>query len=112
MTTYCLLCGAPAVHEHHPTGRLAPDRPRLDPIFVIAICRACHYAEHSAWRDVGLDVMADPLTARLRRVAWLVGRLADLDRPVIFPANTLRGWHGSLIACVGLADNRSAEVRP
>ena len=100
----CLFCGSPAVHLHHPTGRLGPELPYLDPSFTIPLCRACHHAEHAAMRDVGLDLLTDPLLARLVRMAWLLGRLADTDRSVTFTVGALKGMHGCLLAAAGLTE--------
>ena len=100
----CIFCGAPAVHAHHPTARLSPDMPHLDPTFVVPVCRSCHYVEHVAWRDVGIDVVLDPMLARLTRVTWLVGRLVDLDRTEGITVDVWRGFHRCLveiICCAG-----------
>ena len=58
----------------------------------------------SAWRDIGIDVVADPMSARLLRLMWFVGRLIDLNRAEEITADVLRGFHRCLIAtadCVG-----------
>jgi hypothetical protein len=93
----CMLCGAPAVHAHHPTGRPTPEGPYLDPGFVVPVCRSCHHVEHAAWRDIGIDVIADPILARLLRLTWLVGRLVDLNRADSLTAEALRGFHRCLV---------------
>jgi hypothetical protein len=96
----CLFCGAPSVHGHHPTGRLSPDGPYLDPGFVVPICRGCHGSEHAAWRDIGIDVVTDPVAARLLRLAWLIGRLVDLDRAEAITVDVLKGIHECLLRTV------------
>jgi hypothetical protein len=103
MSETCIFCGAPADHWHHPTARLAADTPHLDPGFVVPVCRSCHYVEHAAWRDVGIDALGDPMLARLLRSTWLVGRIVDLNRAGALTEDILRGFHGCLI--------RIAEVR-
>jgi len=107
MAEPCIFCGAPAVHAHHPTARLAPDMPHLDPAFVVPVCRSCHHAEHAAWRDIGIDVVADPMSARLLRLVWLVGRLVDLNRAEAITADVLRGFHRCLIATTDCAGVRT-----
>ena len=97
MNELCFFCGAPAGHWHHPTARLTSAGPHLDPGFVVPVCRSCHYVEHAAWRDVGIDVVVDPMLARLLRSTWLVGRIVDLNRPEAFTMDVLRGFHGCLI---------------
>jgi hypothetical protein len=94
----CLFCLSPAEELHHPTCRLRPDRPYLDPEWTIPLCIPCHRAEHAAWRDFGLDDIADPEEARVRRNLWFLGRLRDLGRPVTFSPDVLWGFHGSLLA--------------
>ena len=103
MNEPCIFCGAPAVHWHHPTGRLSPEGLYLDPAFVVPVCRSCHACEHAAWRDVGINGLTDPTLARLCRVVWLIGRLVDLDRAEALNVDVLRGLHGCLIATAGLA---------
>jgi hypothetical protein len=104
----CLFCLAPAEHEHHPTARLTADGPYLDG-WTVPTCRCCHAVEHVAWRAAGIDELADPLLARLGRNTWLIGRLADLGRPVVLLPDTLRGHHDSMVACVELAAGRLDE---
>lgn len=94
----CIFCGAPAVHGHHPTAGLEGGVRHLDPAFKVDVCRSCHYAEHAVWNDVGLDVIVDPVMARLRRLIWFVGRLAELDHPVSFTSEVLVGLHCCLLA--------------
>jgi len=103
MSGPCIFCGAPAAHLHHPTARLTPDSPYLDPDFVVTVCCRCHSVEHAAWRDVGIDVISDPVLARLYRVTWLVGRLVDMDRAEALTIEALRGLHGCLIQTAGAA---------
>jgi hypothetical protein len=99
----CLFCGGPSVHAHHPTARLVPDGPYLDPTFVVPVCRSCHHVEHAAWRDVGIDVVADPMLARLLRLTWLIGRLMDLNRAEALTVGVLRGFRDCLIHTADLA---------
>jgi hypothetical protein len=94
----CLFCPSPAAELHHPTCRLASDKPYLDPEWKVPLCIPCHRAEHAAWRDVGLDDIADPEEARLRRNVWFIGRLLHLGRPITFDPDVLLGLHLSLLA--------------
>jgi hypothetical protein len=95
----CLFCGAPAEHDHHPTACLACSDEYLDPDFTIPLCRPCHYAEHDAWRDVGIDEISNPFIAREIRLIWLMGRFADLDRQVDLSPEMVRGLHGAILGC-------------
>jgi hypothetical protein len=104
--TRCVFCGRPAEQQHHPTARTDADRRYLDPGWTVPVCGRCHATEHAAWRHVGIASLEDPLEARLARNTWLVGRLADLGRPVSFGAGKLGGLHSSLLACLGLVRER------
>jgi hypothetical protein len=88
-----------------------PDGPHLDPGFWVPLCRRCHYAEHAGWCDAGLDVICDPVLARLHRTSWIFGRLADLGCPVTFGCPTLRGLQGSLLVSADLVVSRYQEAR-
>lgn len=79
----CLRCGAPATVRHHPTGRL--DSRYHDAALVVALCDACHGAEHAARRALGLEhdgpapeTMVERAALVLRRIAVTLGRLAEL----------------------------------
>ena len=90
----CLYCAEPAGELHHWTAGLVPDGPYLDVGSTVALCIACHHAEHSAWREQGMERFRDPLEARLVRLGWLLLRLADvaeLDGPPAFDVRSLRG---------------------
>ena len=102
----CLFCRRPAVHWHHPTGRLGPDQPNLDPHFVIPLCRACHVAEHAAWADAGIADIDDPLLARMLRIAWLFGHRSDAGGPLTLRPEAVRGLHGSILASIVLIEQR------
>ena len=80
MTT-CVYCHASAAQRHHPTGRGA-DGGYLDPELRVPVCVPCHAVDHQLWRHFGLDTADDHVLARLGRLAFLVGRLGDLERPV------------------------------
>lgn len=95
----CAFCGRPAQEAHHFTARASFDGPYLDSRSTLALCRRCHLTEGQLWRDVGLNVVEHPLTARARRTAWTVGRLADFGRP--WPAESMRGLHDVLVAVQG-----------
>jgi hypothetical protein len=95
----CLFCGAAADQDHHPTACLADSDAYLDPDFTIPLCRPCHYAEHDAWRDVGIDEISDPFFARETRLLWLMGRLADLGHSVELSPEIVSGFHGAMLGC-------------
>ncbi len=92
----CAFCGRPGEERHHYTARATFDGPYLDPRSTIDLCRRCHVTEGQLWREVGLDVLADSLAARVQRTTWTVGRLSDLGRP--WPADSMRGLHEVLLA--------------
>ena len=90
----CLFCGEPAQELHHWTAALEPDGEYLDILATVALCVACHHAEHATWREQGIDRFSDPLEARLVRLAWLWQRLADLAErygPPVLDARSHRG---------------------
>lgn len=89
----CLYCGRPAEEGHHFSASLASQTAYLDSEARIPLCTRCHHTEHTCWREVGLDLIDDPLFARLRRTTWTLGRLADLAHPVTLDSLTLRGLH-------------------
>ncbi|MDA8360365.1 MAG: hypothetical protein M0Z95_29625 [Actinomycetota bacterium] len=97
----CPYCGEPAKERHHWTAALTPDGDYLDPTATIALCLACHHAEHAAWRDQGIDCFSDPLEARLVRFTWLVLRLADIaerNGTLTIDALSLRGIASVVLA--------------
>jgi hypothetical protein len=89
----CIFCGRRACARHHWTARLDPSAAYLDPDATVPVCDPCHHAEDPLWRTVGIDRLNEPLAARLFRLAWLLGTLADTGRPVIFDPETVRGLH-------------------
>ena len=93
-----LLCGRAADHRHHWTARLDPAGPYLDADSTVPVCVRCHATEHAGWRATGLETIDDPLLARVQRTTWLLGRWADLGRPVTIDPVTLRGLHVVLVA--------------
>lgn len=95
----CAYCGRPAQERHHFTARATFDGPYLDSGSTISLCRRCHVTEGQVWREVGLDRVEDPLAARVQRVTWTAGRLADLRRP--WPAESMRGLHEVLVTVQG-----------
>ena len=99
----CWLSDRPARELHHATGRLVPAGPYLDPPLVVPLCAACHHAEHTAWRELGLDTLGDPSLARIARLCWLFRRLADRGHPVTFEPAQLDALARSLSACAARA---------
>jgi len=97
----CLWCGneAPLV-RHHPTGDL--DDCHWDPWFMVGICGPCHAVEHQAWRRADIGDITDPLLARVTRLAWFTGKMADLGRSV-GPAE-LRCMNAALVATLQLLE--------
>lgn len=91
----CVLCGRHAQEAHHFTASLAGSDVHLDPAATISLCRACHKAEHAAWRAVGLDRFSDPVLARVCRLTWTIGRLAGSTSAVPPP---LGAFHGVLVS--------------
>lgn len=81
----CVYCRRPAQEAHHFTASLAGSDDHLDALATISLCRACHKAEHAAWRAVGLDRFSDPLLARVCRLTWTIGRLAGTESAVSPP---------------------------
>jgi hypothetical protein len=101
----CIFCSRPAVHRHHPTGRDVAGA-YLDAGFMVPLDARCHSTEHAAWRDAGIDDLVDPLEARLARLCWLTGRVADLGRSL--GPEELRGMNDSLVACLDLVRKGAA----
>ena len=93
----CAFCGRPAQDRQHYTAG-AGEAMHIDERSWLSLCRRCHATEHQLWRTptVGLDVIGDPLVARVRRTTWTVGRLADFGRP--WPPGSMRGLHEVLVA--------------
>ena len=84
----CLLCGRPAVEDHHITGA------RLDPDLSFPHCHDHHELVHDGWWTAGVGAKRSPgsqldqdqpetflhaLYLRLRRAALWFGSLADRD---------------------------------
>ena len=92
----CRFCtDEPATDGHHPTGR-GPDGASLDPGFTVRTCHACNCTDHRGWAMVGLDCIADPSLARLRRAAFLLAKLEAVGSPL--PAESCGGLARSLNA--------------
>jgi hypothetical protein len=74
--TKCLLCGQPAVNDHHPTGA------RWDPETMVPLCHNHHMLVHDDWHTGGVGPDLVPVTtlhARamlMKRWAMLLGRAA------------------------------------
>lgn len=106
MIARCLFCVALALRRHHPEARDPITGAYFTEWFDVPVCEPCHYADHAAQRDAGLDTINDPLMARLRRRAWFWGRLADSDCPVTLDPRTLRGLQLSELAVIVLVEDR------
>jgi hypothetical protein len=96
----CLFCSDEARERHHPTGRGSDGR-YLDADFTVPFCVTHHHVEHVGWRamDIAETATFGPTIARLCRLAWFVGRLADQGVPIMLDVATLRGLHSSLLRC-------------
>jgi hypothetical protein len=97
----CPWCGneAPLV-RHHPTGDV--NGHHFDRRFTVGICVPCHAIEHQAWRRVGIADITDPVLARITRLAWFTGHMADLGSSIC-PAD-LRGMNAALLATLELLE--------
>lgn len=89
MRSDCTVCGAPAEHGHHLTGRLA--KRYLDPDLVEARCARCHRAEHARWVTTGLarpevdiDNVTEVIELRLRRLAVGFALRGETDHAAAF----------------------------
>jgi hypothetical protein len=91
----CAVCGRPARERHHPTGRGA-DAQYFDPHWTVPLCSGCHRQDLPLWRDFGIDQLTDPVTARLARCAFFVGRLRLAGRGL--DAEAVAGLHDCLVA--------------
>lgn len=91
----CAICGRPARELHHPTGRDAEGR-YLDPRWTVPVCLSCHRQDMPLWRDFGLDVLTDPVIARLGRNTFFLGRLTLSGRGL--DPEPAVGLHSSLVA--------------
>jgi hypothetical protein len=91
----CAFCGRPAQDRQHYTAGVGAVV-HIDEASWLPLCRRHHATEHQLWRDVGLDTIDLPLVARVRRVTWSVGRLADFGQA--WPAASMRGLHDVLVA--------------
>jgi hypothetical protein len=101
----CARCGAPALQDHHLTGRPLGGGAYFDPILTTPLCARCHALVHQVMRLIGLagpirDLppttapfagalrKSDPATLRLLRAAVMLKLLGERDRPL--PAESCR----------------------
>lgn len=121
----CAFCGADGALGHHVTGRDVQGR-YLDPRLRCPLCHDHHLLLHDDWRVLGIEDPdrptqgAAPLTVvecverRLRRLATLVGRVAD-----VLPASgwlaqlarSLKRWADELARHTSTLDARYPEWR-
>jgi hypothetical protein len=104
-TRQCLYCDEVGAQWHHVTGRLLFAE-YLDPELVVWLCRGCHDLEHRAWREWGLDAIADAAQARLLRLRFFFVRLDILDEPVVFDGSLSRAVGGCLSEIVAAWERR------
>lgn len=72
------------LEAHHVTGRDGHGR-YLDPALTLACCVTHHHTDHQCWRLLDIaQAGADPNVARLLRLSFLTGRLADVGPAVSF----------------------------
>jgi hypothetical protein len=104
MDDHCLLCGKPAQHRHHCTGR-GSDHLQLDDDLTVPLCRGDHVLVHAALRNQDVDSplqetsTPERIERRLRRMGVLLARLAEAF-PVLnwvaMAAKTVVGWADEL----------------
>jgi hypothetical protein len=112
----CALCGGPAVHRHHWTGRLAPRACYFDPTFVVALCASDHATLHTALRTLGLEFPGTVhptalVTHRVERVALHLGLLADANRSLVLDTRDIRGLQTVLLDAVSSVGRPAGGAR-
>ena len=113
----CVVCGQPAVDQHHLTGW------RLDPALVLPHCHDHHELAHDDWNTAGVPAknrgwddadqdepptMLHTLHLRLQRLSMWLGRLAErgLWQPVSgLLADALARWAAVLQRCINGLDS-------
>src|SRR5829696_6353771 len=112
----CVICGQPAVVDHHLTGW------RLDPALMLPHCHDHHELVHDDWNTAGVPAknrrfndsdddqpptVLHGLYLRLRRLGLWLGRLAEdgVWQPVTgLLAAAVSRWATSLERCIGGLD--------
>ena len=115
----CAFCGAGPTQLHHPTCRLGPNLPYLDPGLRIVVCSAGSVRNHhdrvgEALRDLGLDFLpvgTDPLAYRVKLVAIHAGLFADAGKPfTLADAAASRALQGLLLEVVEVLGYREVAA--
>ena len=119
----CVICGQPAVDDHHLTGS------RLDPPLMLPHCHDDHELAHDDWNTAGVPAknrrlndsdddqpptVLHALYLRLRRLALWLGRLAEhgVWQPVSgLLAAALARWAGGLERCINGLDETAPSWR-
>lgn len=119
MSRLCEICGEPADHLHHPTGRDHLGR-YLDRQLVLPVDHDHHEFLHDDWRHENLNELRQPRTIveyvaiRLRRLAMNLGRWDQaLGGNTFFGrlADAMQCWAEDLDAHVRLLDARFSAWR-
>jgi hypothetical protein len=84
----CAICGGGPTELHHPTCRIGPGLPYLDPALRLVLCSGGSVHDHhgrigEALRDLGLDFLPagmDPLVYRVKLLVIHAGFFADCGK--------------------------------